>query len=110
MVHVGQGKFKVLWAPSCQETLALVVKRNFTLRLYNSKANLLYPGLIGIIPMFRGEENGIKRLHDFLEVASKWVVKLIPEARNIGLEPFLLGSHGQHLAFPDLNVAKRLHV
>lgn len=78
----------MLWAPSCQETLALVVKRNFTLRLYNSKANLLYPGLIVIIPTFTGEETGIKRLHDFLEVASKWVVKLTPEARNVGLERF----------------------
>lgn len=79
----------MLWAPLCQETLALVVKRNFTLRLYNSKANLLYTGLIVIFPIFTGEETEIKRLHDFPEVASKWGVKLTPEARNVGLEAFL---------------------
>lgn len=77
----------------------MVVKRNFTLRLYNSKANLLFPGLIVIIPIFTGEETGIKRLHDFLEVASKWVGQVDTRSKEHRLGTLFVESHGQHLSF-----------
>lgn len=56
----------------------MISKRCFTLTAYDSNANLLYTGLIVSTPIFTGKETEIKRLHDFLEVASKGEVRLIP--------------------------------
>lgn len=58
---MGWEKFKVLWEPWCQETLAVIIRRYFTCTRYDSKANLLCAGLIVIIPIFTEKETEIRR-------------------------------------------------
>ena len=58
----------------------MISKRYFTPTPYDSNANLDNI-LIVIIPIFPNEETEIKRFHDFVEVASKWVARQNPMLR-----------------------------
>lgn len=89
------------------ETLALVVKKNFTLRLYNSKANLLSTGLIVIIPIFTDEETD-KKITRFSGDGQQMGGQVDIRSKELRLGSFSVGSHRQHLSHPGLNVAKRL--
>lgn len=54
---------------------------------YNSSTNGLPPGLT-VITVSAEEEAEMRRLLDFQEVVSKWVFKVIPEARTLARSPF----------------------
>lgn len=70
----------------CWQRLALS-PRAVLLSPYNSSTNGLPPGLT-VITVSAEEEAEMRRLLDFQEVVSKWVFKVIPEARTLARSPF----------------------